>query len=254
MDKIAGLGSVNLTTSHLQALSTIGFTRTMHPKTSVPPSRLPVSFRQLRYLLVSIGLIANLFLFHEWAVANQPVMAQPQANQHQDLAELRQNLSQIDQDASQGLFANATVLVGRNLQARNIYRHYLEHAEPISQQLLSLRVYLAQNDQVLNLQQLAAKTQSLSTANQRFRTSWIHGEERFQSAKLIQNAVHNLEDAIHYWRIANQYRTLYRGSTQEHREDDQILRLKIQAALTAIDQLQIIVDTRKALSKDLSEE
>jgi hypothetical protein len=103
------------------------------------------------------------------------------------------------------------------------------------------------------LQQLGAFTQSLSAENLHFKGSFTHGEEKFQTYQLIQTAIHNLEDASNYWRIANRYRSLYRGSLREHMEDDQILKLKIQTALNAIDELKNIVHTRESLSKDLTD-
>jgi hypothetical protein len=63
-----------------------------------------------------------------------------------------------------------------------------------------------------------------------------------------------LEDAIHYWRLSNHYRRFFRGSSKEHAEDDEILKIKLQTALNTIDELKAIMDTREALGKTLTDE
>jgi hypothetical protein len=224
----------------------------MRPLTQVTPTRL----LRLRYLVGSIGLLLTLFLFHERAVADhsvvtdQSVRAKASFTEGNSTDELRRDLAQIDQKAAEGMYGEASVLVGRNIKARDIYKNYLERAEGISGQLLSVRPRLTET---FTLQQLGAFTQSLSAENLRFKGTFTHGEEKFQTYQLIQTAIHNLEDASNYWRIANRYRSLYRGSLREHMEDDQILKLKIQTALNAIDELKSIVHTRESLSKDLTD-
>jgi hypothetical protein len=214
-----------------------------------PPNINPLL--QLRLSWVSIGLIILLFLFHGRAFADQSMQANARFTQGDNLAEVRQDLAKIDEKAAQGLYAEASRLVGRNISTRDIYRSYLEQADSISRQLLAIQPRLSQT---LSLQQLGALTQSLSAENQRFRNAFTHGEEQFYTYQLIQTAIQNLEDACSYWRIANRYRALYRGSGQEHASDDQILRIKLQTALNAIDQLKVITHTRESLAKDLSPE
>lgn len=190
-----------------------------------------------------------LFLFHGRAVADQSMQGSARFTQGDTLDEVRRDLSQIDEKAAQGLYVEASRLVGRNIRAKNIYKNYLDQADSISKQLLATGPRLSQT---LSLQQLGALTQNLSAENQRFQKAFTHGEEQFHTYQLIQTAIRNLEDACNYWRIANRYRAFHRGSGQEHASDDQILRIKLQTALNAINQLQVITHTREALTKDLS--
>jgi hypothetical protein len=213
----------------------------------------PTLFCHLRYLMVSIGLCAVVFLFHERAFADQTVHAKARFTDSPELSEVRRDLAKIDQDAANGIYDDASAIVGKDIKARDIYRRYIQRASSISEQLLSLRPRLTQNNQTMSLQQLGAFAQNLSAENQRFAGTFTHGEENFQTYQLIQTAITNLEDAINYWRISNRYRNLYRGSQKEQDQDQQILRLKIQTALNAIDQLKTIIQTREALSKDLAE-
>lgn len=228
----------------------------MRPKfclTQVNPTHL----LRLRYLVVSIGLLLAVFLFHGRAVADRSVTADQSMHAKTSFTEgnsadeLRRDLAQIDEHAAEGLYGEASVLVGRNIKARDIYRYYLVRADGLSKQLLSVRPRLTET---FTLQQLGAFTQNLTAENRRFKSSFTHGEEKFQTYQLIQTAIHNLEDASNYWRIANRYRALYRGTLREHMEDDQILKLKIQTALNAIDELKTIVHTRESLTKDLMDE
>ncbi len=198
-------------------------------------------------LLLALGLLANL------AVIGSAGAQPTQAAQPFDLDTIRADLGKIDAHISAGDYAEASALVGQDIKARDIYTEYLAKASGISENLLRIRKQIELNDRTLTLQQLGALTQRLSAENMRFRDSFTHGQEKFQTYLLIQKAIENLEDAIRYWRISNHYRYIYRGSLMEQAEDDEILKIKIQTALNAIDELKGIMATREALGKDLEE-
>ena len=202
----------------------------------------------------SLALLALLPLLTMMAMgASHPGEAAQPAAEPFDLDAVRADLNQIDVRVSAGEFHDAAVLVGQDIKARDINGNYLKKASGISETLLKVRTRVAQHDNTLSLQQLGALSQRLTAENRGFRDSFQHGQESFQTYQLIQKAVVNLEDAISYWRLSNHYRFLYRGSVLEQAEDDEILKVKIQTAMNAIDELKGIVETRQALGRDLEE-
>jgi hypothetical protein len=146
------------------------------------------------------------------------------------------------------------IIVGGEIKPHDRYRAYLAHAAEISRDLLHVRDILESQGRRLNLQQLGALTQRLSVGRDRFRESLAPGEETFETYRLINRAVTSLEEAIVYWRVANRYRPWLRGSLAERAEDEDILQLKLQAAVNAIDALGDVVKMRQTLSRDLDED
>lgn len=207
------------------------------------------------YLFVSsIGVFIPFCLFAGWGMAETTVRAGAQYTDKAELQEIKSDLSKIDGYVAGGNYGEASVIVGQAIKARSIYKAYLEKATYISNELLVVRNRVDLQDRTLTLQQLGALSQKLSLDNAHFKDSFTHGEDQFQTYRLIQTAVSNLEDAISYWRISNRFRHIYRGSAKEKHEDEELLQTKLQTALNAIDELKVIIDTREALTKDLEEE
>lgn len=214
----------------------------------------------LAVLLVSVLLLSPLLPWLPSALANPPVQGAARFSEDPDssvtqaeLDRLRHDLSKVDQYATEGIYSNASTIVGRSIKARDIYQGYIQKAADISKNLLGVRSKLLSHGETISLQQLGALAQRLSAENMHFRDSFRHGEEQFQTYQLIEKAILNLEDAIRYWRVSNKYRPLYRGSARERLEDDEILKLKLQTAVNAIEELQAIMDTRDALNRNLHE-
>jgi hypothetical protein len=187
-------------------------------------------------------------------MAEKTVQAGAHYTDKAELDAVRNDLDQIDRLSAGGDYSNASVIIGQDIKARDIYRLYLAQAAEISEELLSVRVRLQEQADTVTLQQLGALTQRLTLDNSKFKGTFRHGEQHFQTYQLIQKAVTNLEDAIHYWRLSNHYRRFFRGSSKEHAEDDEILKIKLQTALNTIDELKAIMDTREALGKTLTDE
>lgn len=209
---------------------------------------------KVRVFCTSIGLAGALLLLSGWGLADKTVKASAQYAQKAELETVRNDLAKIDSYVSEGIYGSASVIVGRDIKARDIYRSYLDKAGELSQKLVEVRRKLDLPEKNLSLQELGALTQQLSLQNLHFKDRFAHGEEHFQTYGLIQKAIRNLEDAIHYWRISNHYRSVSRGSMRERLEDDEILQMKLQAAMNAIDELKVITETRQALSRDLAED
>jgi hypothetical protein len=203
--------------------------------------------------VASIAICLGLFLFAGWAIAEKTIRTGTSFPDKAELEAVKRDLAEIDSDASAQAYGNASVIIGQDIKARDVYRLYLKHAEGISADLLNVRKQLDLQARTVNLQQLGALTQRLSLDNARFKNAFTHGEEEFHTYQLIEKAVISLEDAVRYWRIANEYRPIYRGSAREKGEDDEILKLKLQTAMNAADALSAIIDTRKALEQDLDE-
>lgn len=187
-------------------------------------------------------------------MADKTVKAAASYADRAELEAVRRDLEKIDAYASEGIYDNASVIVGRDIRARDIYRAYIEKAADISGSLISIRPRLEMQDETLTLQQLGALSQRLSAQNSRFRDGFKHGENKFHTYRLIETAVTNFEDAINYWRLSNHYRKTYRGAARERIEDDEILKIKLQMAMNAIDELKVILQAREKLNRDLEEE
>jgi hypothetical protein len=207
-----------------------------------------------RLVTSSIGIFLAFFLFSGWGVAEKTVHTGVQYTNKAELDAIKNDLNKIDQASAAGNYADASVIVGKDIKARDIYRLYLEAAADISKELLTIHQRLEGQENTLTLQELGAITQRLSLDNLRFKGSFQHGEDRFQTYQLIQKAISNLEDAIEYWRTANHYRRFFRPGQWERVEDDEILKTKLQTAMNTIEELKGIIDTRAALSKVLLEE
>ncbi len=206
------------------------------------------------WTLTSIVWLTGYFLFSEWGMAEKTVQAGARYTNSAELEGLKRDLDQIDGFASQGLYAEASVIVGKDIRARDVYQKYIKRAAGISNLLLGVKQKLNEQGDTVTLQQLGAICQRASLDNTRFRDTFSHGEDQFQTYRLIQKAIVNLEAAISYWRISNKYRKVYRGGARERMEDDEILKTKLVNAMNAIDELKTIMATREALSRDLEEE
>lgn len=204
-------------------------------------------------IAVSIALVAGLFLFSGQAMADRTVKATASYVDRAELEAVRRDLEKIDAYATEGIYGSASVIVGRDIRARDIYRAYIEKAAQLSSNLITIRPKLEAQDETLSLQQLGALAQRLSAQNSQFRDSFKHGESKFQTYRLIETAVINFEDAINYWRLSNRFRKTYKGSARERIEDDEILKIKLQTAMNAIDELKVIMQTRDKLTRDLEE-
>ncbi len=172
------------------------------------------------------------------------------------LPSIREDLSALDETLfgeSQAVIQDPSqaILGKTSIQARVIYQGYLERAVGVTDELMLLREVLNQQGGQLSLQRLGAFTQALKRENHLFKDTFTHGETEFTSYQLIQTAVSRLEDALNYWRQANRYRRGYRGSVLAREEDDEVLKIKLQQARQAIEELHVITEARKALERDI---
>jgi hypothetical protein len=206
------------------------------------------------YVAFIIGLSAFVFLFSEWVLAEKTVKVKASYSTSPGLDDIRKDLAQLDAYASEGNYGAAGVLFGKDIKARDVYKVYLSRASKMSDELLDVRLTMLSRANTLSLQELGALAQRLSLNNNSFKRGFTHGEQQFQTYKLIEKAVTNLEDAITYWRISNRYRHWYRGSVTDHAADDEILKVKLETAMNAIDELKAIVEAREALTRDLVED
>jgi len=207
-----------------------------------------------RALGVIIQVCLFLFLFTGWALAEKTVKVEANYSPSAGLESVKQDLAQLDDYASEGKYDEAGVLIGKDIKARDIYRVYLSRASQMSTELLSVREKISLQLDTLSLQELGALSQRLTLNNLRFKEGFSHGEQKFQTYKLIEKAVGNLEDAIFYWRTANRFRHLYRPGRSDQKADDEILKTKLETAMNAIDELKAIVEAREALTRDLTED
>lgn len=195
-----------------------------------------------------------LFLFTGWAVAEKTVKVEANYTPSAELESVKEDMAKLDAYASEGKYEEAGVLIGKDIKARDIYRAYLNRASQMSNELLSVREKMGLQLDTLSLQELGALSQRLALHNLRFKEGFSHGEQKFQTYKLIEKAVSNLEDAIFYWRTSNRFRHIYHGGLSARRADDEVLRTKLETAMNAIDELKAIVEAREALTRDLTED
>ncbi|MEB3287700.1 MAG: hypothetical protein VKJ04_09370 [Vampirovibrionales bacterium] len=146
------------------------------------------------------------------------------------------------------------------LEIPPVYLSYLSKVNAMSEGLLALKerfdkqMAVLPNKEtppqlVLSLQELGAMSQKLSADNRRFKSQFEYGENDYQSYRFIEQAVSSLEDATTYWRLSNRYRSLYRAEAREKSEDDELLTIKLQTALNAIESLKNIQLMRERLKK-----
>jgi hypothetical protein len=171
-----------------------------------------------------------------------------------ELDEIRRDLAKLDEYAANKEYDDAGALLGQDIKARDIYKGYLARASQMSDELLGIRQKLTEHGDELSLQELGALAQRASLNNLQFKSSFIYGENEFHTYILIETAVHNLEEAISYWRTANRYRRPYRGGVPHKVVDDEILKTHLQSAINAIDELKVIIDAREVLNRDLNED
>ncbi len=203
-------------------------------------------------LINTLAIVVLLILpcFQLLAVADAP----PSFSSAQEQATVCADLARIDAAAVGGNYENASVIIGKSLEGRHIYRDYLAAADVISQNLLKLKTDLGQESGEISLQELGAKTQQVNADYAMLIKSLTHGETAFESFGLIRKAVTSLDDATRYWRLARRYRPVFRSGVVDKRDDDDILSLKIRTALEAIGSLDEIIKTRDALTKDLADD
>jgi hypothetical protein len=142
---------------------------------------------------------------------------------------------------------------GLDIRNKEIYPKYLEKASVLTSKLVRIKTEADSFRENYSLQRLAALTQGLSIENTTFRDSFQNGEEQYQSYQMIQKAIQEMEDAIAYWRQANRSRMLYRGTQLEKAQDDEVLKLKLEMAFSAIEQLKGITQVRQVLDRNLEE-
>lgn len=207
-----------------------------------------------QWIALSITVALGSCLFSEWGIAEKTVRGEARYQNPAELETLRNDLKELDNLASEGLKGEAPVIVGQEIRARDIYGRYIEKAAKISDELLKVKTRLSDQQGTVSLQQLGAICQKVSLTNTRFKNTFQHGEEQFQTYQLIQKAIGNLESAISYWRVSNRARKIYRGGTKERMEDDEILKIKLLTATNAIEALKTIVDTQQTLSRNLEED
>lgn len=163
-------------------------------------------------------------------------------------------LQQLDARIESGPRAFQAEIKTVNIKTRDIYKAYLIKASTLTRKLTKIKSEADKRQDRFSLQRLAAMTHALSMENTTFRGTFEHGEDKFYSYQLIEKAVTSMEDAVSYWRQSNQTRQLYRGSALDKVEDDEILKLKLQAAFSAIEQLKGIENVRQVLDKNLQED
>lgn len=147
-------------------------------------------------------------------------------------------------------------VVGQPFKLRpyEIYRNYLKAIEPLSIELVAIQNRINAQQNIVSLQQLGALVQRVSIENQALKKTFQYGETEFDSYKTLQTAIHNLEDAIQYWRLANHHRRFSRSNTRYRSDDDEVLQLKLKTALNSIDNLVQAKKDFKATTLELQKE
>ncbi|MBY0449421.1 MAG: hypothetical protein K2X01_02190 [Cyanobacteria bacterium] len=194
----------------------------------------------------------TLFVFAAAPANMQSIRDDLQAIDRQIFSDRKNQNQKQNQMGRQPQLEPITVTLSKtSIRARDVYRRYMTQAADVSQQLLHVRQDILVNGGSVSLQRLGAISQGLNSQNVLLKNALQNGETDFESYQLIQKAIAALDDATQYWRSANRYRPIYRGAGFEENEDNQLLKVKLQTAMTAIEQLQRIVDTQNTLQKGL---
>lgn len=223
---------------------------------SAPGYSMRALFLLFSLLFLSWSNLSGLWLQTSAQGTNRPLELNPMTsglNSSESSPEaIRNKLRLLDGRVEDGPFRAGTATL--DIRAKDIYKRYLVKASTLTSKLLKIKATADIRKEKYTLQRLAAMTQSLSIENSVFKDSFENGEDQFQSYLLIQNAIANMEDAVAYWREANQTRMLYRGTALDKAEDDEVLKIKLQTAFSAIEELKGLDNVRKVLDKNLTED
>lgn len=177
-----------------------------------------------------------------------------QANRTSDTDLLEEKLRLIDergQSTDRRTFqirATSTVV-----KPKDIYSRYQQLAAALTAKLIRIKREAEQSNSSYSLQRLAAISHSVSVEHEALHVELEGGETQFQSYRLIQRAVLALEEATDYWRESNKAKDLGRGSQQEETMDQELIRLKLQTAMSAIDELQQFDKVRNTLDQNIKD-
>lgn len=210
---------------------------------------------KIRNFSAALALVILLACFLPiWAAEPEAVPTLPPLNV--DLEKVRQDLQKLDVKVQYGVTPVTTEkdLPGTNgetIKSQQLYQAYRKQIAGITKSLVDMKDKLdnRNTDPSFNLQQLGAMSHGLATRNKQVRHGFKHGEEDLQSYQLIDQAVRALDEAVTYWRSVYHYRQQYRGNAWEQTDDDDVVRIKLETALTAIDSLKQLQDTQAILKK-----
>lgn len=213
------------------------------------PLLLPIRFssKQALVLFVFTGLI-TLHSGCIWAQSTPPGAS--------DADLLEEKLQRIDEKGqSQGRRTFQIRATSSVVRPKNNYALYQRLAAGLVAKLLRIK---AENDSQstpysYSLQRLAAITHSVSVENQALHVALEGEENRYQSYQKILQAVTALEEATQYWRQSNEAQNLGRGSRQDTNQDQEIVRIKLQSAMGAIEELKEFEALKLTLDKNIRE-
>ncbi len=194
--------------------------------------------------LALFGAVFGLLTFGPQAHAEDPF----------DFAQVQADLQKIDVKVQYGVSPAPEALPGTHgetIKSQQIYQAYRLQIAGLTKSLLEMKDRLdhRDTDPSFNLQQLGAMSHGLVTRSQQVRSVFKHGEADLQSYQLIDQAVKSLDEAVTYWRGVTRYRAQYRGESWEQTDDEDVIRIKLENALTAIDTLRQLQDTQAILNK-----
>jgi hypothetical protein len=190
----------------------------------------------------------SLFTSNAWAQNTPPGAS--------DADLLEEKLQRIDEKGqSQGRRTFQIRATSSVVRPKNNYALYQRLAAGLVAKLLRIK---AENDQQstpysYSLQRLAAITHSVTVENQALHVALEGEETRYQSYQKILQAVTSLEEATQYWRQTNEAQSLGRGSRQEANQDQEIVRLKLQNAMGAIETLKEFEALKMTLDQNVRE-
>ena len=213
------------------------------------PLRMPTRFssKQAIHLCVLTCIIA---------ISSSCVWAQGTPPGVSDADLLEEKLQRIDEKGqSQGRRTFQIRATSSVVRPKNNYALYQRLAAGLVAKLLRIK---AENDQqstpyAYSLQRLAAITHSVTVENQALHVALEGEENRYQSYQKILQAVTSLEEATQYWRQSNEAQNLGRGSRQEATQDQEIVRIKLQSAMGAIEELKEFEALKMTLDKNIRE-